>query len=330
MSEKRTDKLISRIPKLIALMLVVIMIAGVVPANPASAASNEIIVKTKKQLVKAMEKKSAATIIFRTNRKTRFVIPEVENSANKKLIIETPNAKAFNKATFKTITLNNAEYFNERGNDNSLYIKGDGTKLTVSKGIEAKKVSITATDAIVKVASNGNVGDIVSNKKKAEITVAVAKNAEANITIKKKADLTVSGDKTADITINSQAADTKITATAPVNIVAKKDTNVVLEEGSEGSTVDSSKDVKVDISGEAGNQATVKEDGQTVKEPEKTEEKKEEEKQDTASSGDTSYQYYPTMPVTDSTPTATDNSGQSNAELPVATDSNPEPVLAPM
>ncbi len=117
-------------------------------------------------------------------------------------------------------------------------------KLTVSKGIEAKKVSITAADIIVKVASNGNVDDIVLNKK--------------------KADLTVSGDKTADITINSQAADTKITATAPVNIVAEKDTNVVLEEGSEGSTVDSSKDVKVDISGEAGNQATVKENGQPV------------------------------------------------------------------
>ncbi len=325
MSEKSSRKLISRIPKLVALALAVIMIAGVVPANPASAASNEITVKTKKQLLKAMESKSATTIIFRTNRKTKFVIPELENSENKKLIIEAPNAKAFNKATFKTITLNNAEYFNERGNDNSLYIKGDGIKLTVSKGIEAKKVSITATDVIVKVASNGNVGDIIQNKKNAEITVAVAKNAEANITIKKKADLTVSGDKTADIKIVVGTADSKITATAPVNIVAEKDTNVVLKEGSEGSTVDSSKDVKVDISGEAGNQATVKEDGQTVKEPEKTEEKKEEEKGDTTTPNGTFIPYYPT-PVID-IPSSNGDSGQSVVvDMPLAEESMSTPI----
>ena len=286
MRDKKSHKLWSRLTKFMAVTLALVLIVGVLPA---SAASGEIVVKTKKQLVKAMEKKSAATIIFRTNRKTRFIIPEIENSANKKLVMEAPNARAFNKATFKTITLNKSEYFNERGNDNSLYIKGDGVKLTVSKGIEAKKVSITATDVIVKVASDGNVGDIICNKKAAEITVAVAKNAEANITIKKQADLIVAGDKTADITIVSQAADTKITATAPVDIVAEKDVDVVLEKGSEGSSVDSSKGVDVDLSGVAEKQATVTEDGKVVQEaePEK-EEKKEETKKDTTPSTDTS------------------------------------------
>ena len=277
MREKNSRKLWSRISKLVAVTLALVLIVGVLPAG---AASKEIVVKTKKQLVKAMESKSAATIIFRTNRKTRFIIPEIANSANKKLVMEAPNARAFNKATFKTITLNKSEYFNERGNDNSLYVKGDGVKLTVSKGIEAKKVSITATDVIIKVASNGNVGDIVCNKKEADITIAVAKNAEANITVKKKADLTVTGAKSADITVVAQAADTKITATAPVDIVAEKNVNVILEKGSEGSSIDSSKDVDVDISGAAEKQATVKEDGETVQEPEKTEEKKEEKKEE--------------------------------------------------
>ena len=303
MREKNSHKLWSRISKLVAVTLALVLIVGVLPA---SAASNEIVVKTKKQLVKAMESKSAATIIFRTNRKTRFIIPEIANSANKKLIMEAPNARAFNKATFKTITLNKSEYFNERGNDNSLYIKGDGIKLTVSKGIEAKKVSITATDIIVKVASNGNVGDIILNKKKAEVTVAVAKNAEANITVKKQADLTVEGDKTADITIVSQAADTKITATAPVDIVAEKDADVVLEKGSEGSTVESSKEVDVDISGAAEKQATVTEDGKVVQEAEPA---KEEEKKDTTPAKDTTPSTTPTTPdsgqsyVTPVTPT---------------------------
>ncbi len=56
--------------------------------------------------------------------------------------------------------------------------------------------------------------------------------------------------------------------------------NVILEKGSEGSSIDSSKDVDVDISGAAEKQATVKEDGETVQEPEKTEEKKEEKKEE--------------------------------------------------
>ena len=306
MREKNSHKLWKRISKLVAVTLALVLIVGVLPA---SAASNEIVVKTKKQLVKAMESKSAATIIFRTNRKTRFIIPEIANSANKKLVMEAPNARAFNKATFKTITLNKSEYFNERGNDNSLYIKGDGIKLTVSKGIEAKKVSITATDIIVKVASNGNVGDIILNKKKAEVTVAVAKNAEATITVKKQADLTVEGDKTADITIVSQAADTKITATAPVDIVAEKDADVVLEKGSEGSTVESSKEVDVDISGAAEKQATVTEDGKVVQEAEPA---KEEEKKDTTPAKDTTSSTTPTTPdsgqgyvTPDPTPTPT-------------------------
>ena len=316
MREKNSHKLWKRISKLVAVTLALVLIVGVLPA---SAASNEIVVKTKKQLVKAMESKSAATIIFRTNRKTRFIIPEIANSANKKLVMEAPNARAFNKATFKTITLNKSEYFNERGNDNSLYIKGDGIKLTVSKGIEAKKVSITATDIIVKVASNGNVGDIILNKKKAEVTVAVAKNAEANITVKKQADLTVEGDKTADITIVSQAADTKITATAPVDIVAEKDADVVLEKGSEGSTVESSKEVDVDISGAAEKQATVTEDGKVVQEAEPA---KEEEKKDTTPAKDTTSSTTPTTPDSGQgyvTPPAVDNTGKVTVRFAKAT-----------
>ena len=241
---------------LFTFIIVLTMLIGSLPVSAAK--SSEIVVKTKKQLVKAMEKKSAATIIFRTNRKTKFIIPVIENSANKKLVMEAPNARAFNKATFKTITLNKSEYFNERGNDNSLYIKGDGVKLTVSKGIEANKVSINATDVTVKVAKNGDVGDIICNKKKAEITVAVAKNAEANITIKKQAVLNVEGDKTADIKIVSQAADTKITTSAPVDIVAEKNVDVVLEKGCGSVSVDS-------IEGASVETLTIAEDSGEVK-----------------------------------------------------------------
>ena len=104
--------------------------------------------------------------------------------------MKTPNAKVYNKAQFKSISLKSSGYFNERGKDNSIYVKSDGAQLTVSKGIEAKKISVTANDVLIKVASKAEVGDLVCNKKDATITVNVAKNAEANITIKKKTELT--------------------------------------------------------------------------------------------------------------------------------------------
>jgi len=312
MKKANSQGLRSRIAKLVALTLALVLIVG---ALPVSAASKEVVVKTKKQLLQAMEKKSSATIIFKTNRKTRFIIPALENSANKKLVMEAPNARAFNKATFKTITLNNSEYFNERGKDNSLYIKGDGIKLTISKGIEAKKVSISATDVLVKVAKNADVANIICNKKAATITVNVAKNADANITIKKKTDLTVTGDKTADIKIVAQAKNSKITASAPVEIVAEKNVDVVLEKGSEGSKVESAKGVDVDLSGAAKKNATVVEDGKTVQEAEKVEEKKEEKKEDKKDTTSGSV----TTPSTDSTSGSGSGSASGNPDPTPAT-----------
>ena len=112
--------------KFFTVLLVLAMAIGLVPVSAAK--SSEVVVKTKKQLIKAMENKSATTIIFRTNKKTKFTIPAKENSVNKKLVMEAPNAKAYNKATFKTITLKSSDAFDERGKDTSLYIKGGTSK----------------------------------------------------------------------------------------------------------------------------------------------------------------------------------------------------------
>ncbi len=328
MRDKKSHKLWSRLTKFMAVTLALVLIVGVLPA---SAASGEIVVKTKKQLVKAMEKKSAATIIFRTNRKTRFIIPVIENSANKKLVMEAPNARAFNKATFKTITLNKSEYFNERGNDNSLYIKGDGVKLTVSKGIEAKKVSITATNALVKVANSGNVGDIVCNKKDAQIRISVAENAKANIIVKKKTELTVGGDKDAGIKVVSQASGSKITVTAPVDLVAVKNVDVILEKGAEGSTVDSEKDALVELSGEAEKQATVKEDGNVIREAEpQKEEKLKNEETDKEASKDQEKTPATETPATETPATETPATETPATETP-ATEPDPgsNPAVTP-
>lgn len=271
MRENKSHRRWARFSKLMAVTLALVLSVGVLPAQ---AGTKEIVVRNKKQLVEAMESDSSATIIFRTNRSNRFIIPAGLNSENKELVMDAPGARAFNKASFKAITLKKAEYFNERGDGNSLYIKGDDVKLTISRGIETKKVSITATNALVKVANSGNVGDIVCNKKDAQIRISVAENAKANIIVKKKTELTVGGDKDAGIKVVSQASGSKITVTAPVDLVAVKNVDVILEKGAEGSTVDSAKDALVELSGEAEKQATVKEDGNVIREAEPQKEDK--------------------------------------------------------
>ena len=271
MRENKSHRRWARFSKLMAVTLALVLSVGVLPAQ---AGTKEIVVRNKKQLVEAMESDSSATIIFRTNRSNRFIIPAGVNSENKELVMDAPGARAFNKASFKAITLKKAEYFNERGDGNSLYIKGDDVKLTISRGIETKKVSITATNALVKVANSGNVGDIVCNKKDAQIRISVAENAKANIIVKKKTELTVGGDKDAGIKVVSQAPGSKITVTAPVDLVAVKNVDVILEKGAEGSTVDSAKDALVELSGEAEKQATVKEDGNVIREAEPQKEDK--------------------------------------------------------
>lgn len=271
MRENKSHRRWARFSKLMAVTLALVLSVGVLPAQ---AGTKEIVVRNKKQLVEAMESNSSATIIFRTNRSNRFIIPAGLNSENKELVMEAPGARAFNKASFKAITLKKAEYFNERGDGNSLYIKGDDVKLTISKGIETKKVSITATNALVKVANSGNVGDIVCNKKDAQIRISVAENAKANIIVKKKTELAVGGDKDAGIKVVSQASGSKITVTAPVDLVAVKNVDVILEKGAEGSTVDSAKDALVELSGEAEKQVTVKKDGNVIREAEPQKEDK--------------------------------------------------------
>ncbi|MCR5829710.1 MAG: hypothetical protein K6F93_05070, partial [Lachnospiraceae bacterium] len=65
MEKVKIHGLWSKLSKFMALTLAFVMVAGVLPA---SAASKEVVCKTKKKLVKAMEDPSITTIIFRTDR----------------------------------------------------------------------------------------------------------------------------------------------------------------------------------------------------------------------------------------------------------------------
>lgn len=302
MKNAKTHSLRSRFLKILAVTLSLVLIVGVLPA---SAATKTIEVKSKKQLIEALSKKSSATIVFKTKKAIKFIIPEIEQSANKKLVIEAPNATLFNKASLKTITLNGSKAFTEKGKDNAIYVKADGTKLNIGKGIDVSKVSVSATNVDISVAKKAAVDNIICKLKSAVVNLDVAAKADVNVTLSKKTVLNITGDKKADVDVVNKAKNSTIKTEVPVDVTAEKALKkLTLDEGAEGSELTlgdgvDEKDIK--ISGSAKEEITVKEDdGDIVKEPEKTPEKEtvkeEEKKQDTTPETDTQT----TTPSTDS------------------------------
>ncbi len=346
MSEKRSRKLFSRIPKLIALTLAFVMVMSVVPVLTSAASSKTVEVKTKKELLAQLAANTSSTIIFSPAKTLKFTIPQSESSANKKLIVNAPNTTITNKATFKGITLKETKAFTEKGSGNSLTVKAENAKVTVANGSEVKKMTIEGNGAKVTVAKGSDVekmtvaadkididvlgkakvGDMVCKQKGAAVSLKVEAESRVRVAFNDKTTLTVTGDKTSHAVISDNAEGCIVKASVPIEVTAGKDLKLVLKKGSEGSTVNSVDGAKVSISGEAKDKATVKEDGQIIKEPEKTENNKEEESKDTSPSNDTPVPYYPTIPVVD-TPVPVEESGQSGETSPFVEVNFPESGL---
>ena len=310
MKEGRVRGLKTKIFKGLALVFAFVAVTGSLPSKAASSKSVEV--KTKKKLLSEIAKISDSTIIFTTAKAYKITIPASEASENKKLIVNAPNVSLTNKATFKGVTLNETKMFTEKAVGNSLTVKaenavinvgkggevakmtieGSGAKVTVAKGSEVSEMNVAADKIDIDVLGKAKVGDLVCKLKGAEVVLNVEKKADVNITLSKKTKLTVTGDKEAEVDITSKAKNSSVTAFVPVEIAAEKNLKLKLEEGAEGSVVDSkSEDVKVSISGEAKEAITEKVAGETVKEPEKNEisdDKKEEKKETTSPTEQTS------------------------------------------
>ena len=121
----------------IALILAVFL--GIYSPEKISAADEKTVrVTTQKELNKALKDSSIDTVILRTDTYDSITISS-KKAKKKKLIVDAPNSIIVNKAKFKSVVLENAEYYTEdvSGNNITVYI----SDFEIAEGRSVKKLT---------------------------------------------------------------------------------------------------------------------------------------------------------------------------------------------
>ncbi len=233
----------SNIIKALAMLLVLVMVIGSVPVS----AAKKVTANSKKAVEKALKAEKAATVTFKTDATGKIVIHSQENSANKKLVVDAPNADIVNYASFKSVNVKACKSYTEKGEENVLYVKDSNAKVEVAKNTAVAKIVVQTKKANVTVKSGAS-AVVVAKKANAKVTLKAADASMVGVSIAKKANLTVKGGSTAFVAIENKAEDSKVTASIPIMLEAEQDMDIVMNKGSEGSIIDKANDaIDVDV-----------------------------------------------------------------------------------
>ncbi|MBR5177755.1 MAG: hypothetical protein IKW90_03000 [Lachnospiraceae bacterium] len=220
----------------IGIFLVFVLTIGLIPVRAAKTKS--VTVKTKKQILAAMAKSDVDTITYKTAKSGEITISPKKGSEYKKLVIDAPKIRVTNNASFKTVTIKNVRSYTEKASGNTIYASAKKTSLTVVANAETS---------------------IVCNKKNASVTLNVGKKSVVDITLTKKTKLIVKGKKSAIVNIISIAKGSKVTVSVPAYIDATKNMSVILNAGSEGTTINRTTDkITVKVTNKSNKQPIMK------------------------------------------------------------------------
>ena len=250
--------------RMLAVLMTLVLVIGTIPASAASKKSTTV--KTKTGIKAALENTNITKVTYKTSGKSKLTINPVDGSENKELVIDAPNAPVVNKAKFKKVTILNAKSYKEACDGNIIVIKDSDAKVTVTSGKDVDKIVVSAEAADITIGKKAKVSEIECKYTSAEVAITASKKAEADITLSKKTNLKVSGAASADVDINAKAKKSSITASVPVEIETAKSISVILEEGSEGSVIDSAKNAKVSLDNQTKEDPVIKVEGEEVKE----------------------------------------------------------------
>ena len=250
--------------RLLAMVLVMIMAFGTIPA---SAAVKKVEVSSKKKLINELGAKGTETITLKRNANGKITIPAIDNSSNKKLVIDAPNTDIVNNTVFKSVTILNVKSYTEKAKGNTIAVKDEARIVIAAKAAPAK-ITVTAAKADITVKKKAKIGELICKKKAASVSVKTEAKAKVDVTLAKKTKLAVTGDASSAVQIDSKAASSTVTASVPVEIDAEKNMTVNLKKGSEGSVIDSaSKDVTVKVNDKSEKAPTVKVGGNVISTP---------------------------------------------------------------
>lgn len=203
----------------LGVLLAIIMIIGVLPVNSVAAKAADtsaVTVSTPKQLAKALES-GAEQVTLKTEKSGRLTIQASASNSTAELIIDTPNAKIINKATFGEINIKSCKSYSEKASGNNLYIYTKKTKIDVSNNVSSS-LSI--------------------KKNNAKIILTAHDHSAVNVYITKKSRINVKGSKHAEVKIASKYKGASITSSIPVSVTANKSVSLTLNPGSEGTIID--------------------------------------------------------------------------------------------
>ena len=135
--------------KSISLLLITVFIISLIgtasaKAEAVSKAGSLVIVSTKKELVKAIKKKAASTILFKTDDSAKLTIKKYSNAKNKKLIVNAKNMDIVNKSKFKSVTIMNVKTWSERVSGNNIILGSEKAVFSIYKNVTVN--SLTAPD----------------------------------------------------------------------------------------------------------------------------------------------------------------------------------------
>ena len=227
----RKNKLMT---KVFAGMMVTALVLQSTPMAPVSAqAAQKVVIKTQKQLDAALKNKNVTAIEIRTNSGTTFSIKR--GDYNKSIVVNSTKAKVVNNGEFKSVTVKNATSFTEKADNNKINVTDKNLNLTVSKGADNSKITVSSTGGKVNVKADGKVATVTVNKKttlkvsgSTPNAVKITSNATgASINVASKANVQLNKSSVLNVTKGGQIVVVNAKANANVNVAeGAKVTNV--------------------------------------------------------------------------------------------------------
>ena len=261
-------KLLCKFRAVLALTCVFVLVIGLVPASAATrktSATTSVTVSTKADLVKQLEKTAASTITYSSKKKVSFTIPASENSSNKTLIINAPKASITNKSKLSAITLSACLKYTEKGKSNSITVNNSGANVVISAAMKTAAVNIESDSVTLSLQKKASLAGLNVKTAGASVTVDMGKKSKVTANITQKASVKFTGDVSGNVDIVNSAKGTTVTAEIPVSAETSKKLNIVLEPGSEGSSVDASTEqVSVVVTNNSEEEPVMLIDGEVV------------------------------------------------------------------
>ncbi|HKL99125.1 MAG TPA: Ig-like domain-containing protein [Mobilitalea sp.] len=183
------------------------------------ASDGKTVVSTKEQLDKALTSESFQSITLSTDKSETIVI-EAGDYLEKSIIVNAPNADVENYGSFKDITIKAIKdtTWIEYADGNIVYLQDSQLSFVVDSEADIKQIVIDQPNSEVNLEINGRVGDIL---------------------VLQPAIINLSGIGTGTpLTVGEKAAQSIISTSIPLNLTLNANAEVILNQGSENSSID--------------------------------------------------------------------------------------------